>query len=264
MTNPYKRSATADGIAMSFRLLAKKPRPDANKHDRNAAEVITATHETLGDRAEGRAFTGGATFHRNEFDAESTAMPKEVAAAISGVTISVTSLLVAFAILVTSPVITRSLLPLTGIFTNNDGEERNLSPVGSNEKRALAAKLHRDPAFQSEPRLVLQQSASYVAADIPLGIRVDGKADGMALEISDLPSGTTISSGRPLGTGVWRILATDIGNAVIHLPPGFSGMIDLSLELRLVDDSVIDRGSLHLEWPEKPTRTQEPIASADG
>jgi hypothetical protein len=188
-------------------------------------------------------------------------MPKEVAAAISGATLSVTVLLVALAMLIVSPLISRSLIPL--IFANNDGGDRNSSPVGPNKKGVLAAKPQRDPAVQSEPRLVLEQSPSYVAVDgIPLGIEVDGKADGMALEISELPGGTTISSGRALGTGVWRILAADVGNALIHLPPELSGSIDLFLELRLVDDTVVDRRSLHLECPQRPTQTAEPISLA--
>jgi hypothetical protein len=238
MRNPFKRSATAVDIRKSFRLLAEKLHP------------------------EDKAFGGSETFRRDEFDAEGIGMPKEVATAISGVTLGVTGLLIALAILVSSPLITRSLMFLTGAFANNDGGDRNPSPVGADENPVLAAK-HRGPAVPSEPHLVLQQSASYVATDgIPLGIRVDGKADGMALEISDLPSGTTISSGRPLGTGLWRILATDVGNAVIRLPPGFSGTIDLAIELRLSDDTVVDRRSLRLEWPQRLMGTLEPTDTA--
>jgi hypothetical protein len=258
--HPYERSATADDIIKSFHLLAEKLNPSANKHDPNAAEFIKVPHEMLGDEAKGRAFGGRKTFRQDEFD---DPMPKEVAIAILGVTLSVTGLLVALAIMVASPLITRSLMPLTGIIANEDGGGQNSSRARANEERVLAAKPHRGPAVPSEPHLVLQQSASYVAADsIPLGIRVDGKADGMALEISDLPTGATISSGRPLGTGAWRILATDAGKAVIHLPSGFSGTIDLTINLRLLDDTVVDRRSLHLEWPQKPIPTLEPIESA--
>ena len=260
MRHPYERSATADDIIKSFRLLAEKLHPSSNKRDPNAAELIKATHEMLDNEAKGRAFGGGETFRRDAFD---DPMPKEVAIAILGVTLSVTGLLVALAIMVASPLITRSLMPSTGIFAHEDSGGRNLSRVRADEERVLAAKPHRGPAVRSEPHLVSQQSTSYIAADsIPLGIRVDGKADGMALEISGLPTGTTISSGRPLGIGAWRIPATDAGKAVIRLPPGFSGTIDLTIELRLPGDAVVDRRSLHLEWPQKPTPTLEPIESA--
>src|SRR5262249_40890055 len=104
-----------------------------------------------------------------------------------------------------------------------------------------------DPA--SAPRLVLQQNSTSAAGDtIPLGIQVSGEAVGLAVEISGLPAGTTISSGRPMAAGRWRILATDVGNATIQPPPGFSGAFGFTVELRLADDTVIDRGSSRLEW----------------
>jgi hypothetical protein len=176
MRNPYERSAIADDIRRSFRPLAEKLPPDANKSEPIAGEFITATHETFG---KGRGFWRGRDFHRGEFGTKRNPMPKEVAAAITGVTLSVTGLLVALAIIVASPLITRSLMPPAGFFANSDGGDRN-SRVGPDEKRALAAELG-SPAIQSKPRVVSQQSASHVAADsIPLGIRVDGVADGMA------------------------------------------------------------------------------------
>jgi hypothetical protein len=233
---------------------------------------LKAAHGILGDEAKRRAFDRDGAFGRGEIDAERNPAPEALAKDLglaptfrtwgpwrregdntyvtSALTLSVTGLMVAVAIVAASPLIMRTLMPQMQIDANSgDG--------------APATKPHQTPAVQSETRLVLQQSASYFAADsIPLAIRVDGKADGMALEISDLPSGATISSGRPLGTGLWRILATDIGNAVIHLPPGFSGAIDPVIELRLIDDTVVDHGSLHLEWLPKPTKVPDPTESA--
>jgi hypothetical protein len=143
MKHPYERSAAADDIRKSFQLLAEKLHPDANKHDPNAAEHITVgkpAHEMLGDEAKDRVFGGGETFHRAEFDAESNRMPKEVAVAISGVTLSVTGLLVALAILVASPLITQSLMPLTGIYANKDGGDPTptLEPIESAGPRAAS------------------------------------------------------------------------------------------------------------------------------
>jgi hypothetical protein len=37
---------------------------------------------------------------------------------------------------------------------------------------------------------------------------------------------------------------------MIYLPPGFSGAIDLAVELRFFDDTVVDRGLLHFECPQ--------------
>src|SRR5262249_53350766 len=98
-------------------------------------------------------------------------------------------------------------------------------------------------------RLIPQQNNTSAAdGAVPLGIRVSGEAAGLALEISGLPTGTTLSSGRRLATDTWRIFAEDLDKATIHPPPGFSGTVDVAVELRLADDTVIDRGSFRLEW----------------
>jgi len=234
MRDPYAllavpRSASAEDIKKSFRLLAKKVHPDTNKNNPNAAALfaeIKAAHEILRDQAKRKAYD------RGKIDAEG-----KVAHAISGLTLSVTVLMVAMSILIASQLIMRGLLPLMG----NEADGRAGAPrVGANQERALN---------KIDSRLVFPQSISYVGADtIPLGIQVDGETVGLALEISGLPSGATISTGRPIPGGGWRILAADIRNAVIYLPAGFSGEINLAVELRLFDDTVVDRGSLRLKW----------------
>jgi DnaJ domain len=254
MRDPYQflavpRSATAEDISKSFRLLAKKLHPDINKNDPKAAVLLAelnAAHAILGDKARRRAFD------RGEIDAEGKLIPNT--AAISSLTLSLTVLMVAvamfFASLAASTLLMRSPIPEMGM---SDGRDRDLSRVGANEEGApLAQSEQPDSRVWSESRLRFPQSVSYAAAHtIPLGIQVTGEPFGLALEISGLPSRTTISRGRRLpGVGGWRILAADVGNAMIYLPPGFSGAIDLAVELRFFDDTVVDRGLLHFECPQ--------------
>jgi hypothetical protein len=259
MRDPYEslavpRSATADDIKKSFRLLAKKLHPDTNKSDPKAAALfaeLKAAHEILGDEAKRRAFD------RGEIDAEGNPAPEAVRN-VSGLTLSVTGLIVAMATLVASLLIMRNVLPLMGPNLNSAGEAGFLSRVSANEERAPAAQGRRGPRVWSDSRLLFPQSVSYLGPDtIPLGVQIDGETVGLALEISGLPSGATISTGRPIPGGGWRILAADLRKAMIYLPTGFSGQIDLAVQLRLFDDTVVDRGSLHFEWLQT-----DPIESA--
>ena len=216
---------------------------------------INATHEILGDEAKRRAFD------RGESDAEGKPVREPVALAVSGLTLSMTCLIMAAAIVVASPLIMRSLMPQIEINANRgDGGDRVLSRVGANEEHASPAQSEQpDPGVRSEPRLIAQQRYS-CPDNIPPGIQVGGETNGVALEISGLPSGSTISKGRPLGAG--RILATDAGNAMIHPPAGFSGTIDLALDLRLIDDTVVEHKLFHLEWPPRPTKVPDLTESA--
>ncbi len=207
---------------------------------------LNAAHAILGDKARRRAFD------RGEIDAEGKLIPDT--AAISSLTLSLTVLMVAvamfFASLAASTLLMRSPIPEMGM---SDGRDRDLSRVGANEEGAPVAQSEQpDSRVWSESRLRFPQSVSYAAAHtIPLGIQVTGEPFGLALEISGLPSRTTISRGRRLpGVGGWRILAADVGNAMIYLPPGFSGAVDLAVELRFFDDTVVDRGLLHFECPQ--------------
>jgi hypothetical protein len=264
MRDPYQslavpRSATADDIKKSFRLLAKRLHPDTNKGDPKAAALfaeLMAAHDILGDEAKRKAFD------RGEIDADGKPAAERAAHAVSGLTLSVAGLMVALVLLASTGMI-RTLIP-----SLHDGGEVVLSRVGVDDERDTQP----DPRIWPGSRLVFPQSISYVAPDtIPLGIQVSGDTQGLAVEISGLPGGATLSHGRPLRGGGWRMLASDARHALIHLPSRFSGVINLAIELRLFDDSVVDRGVVHLAWaqtdPKESTgatvsESTGPVASA--
>jgi hypothetical protein len=235
MRDPYeclavRPTATADDIDKSFRRLAKTLHPDANNNDPNTAVLfaeLTAAHGILGNPKKRLAFD------RGEIDAEGKPRQPKTRYGVFLAMMTV-SLLAA-----TSVLSFRYLTPQSAIDASSDNR------VGA----------------QSEPRLMPQQNnASAADGAIPLGIRVSGETAGLALEISGLPTGTTLSSGRPLGTDAWRIFAEDLGKVMIHPPPGFSGTIDIAVELRLADDTVIDRGSFRLEWSPAVAPAQKKFA----
>jgi hypothetical protein len=75
----------------------------------------------------------------------------------------------------------------------------------------------------------------------------DAPADVDVL-ISGLATGAVLSLGKPAGPNRWRLSAKDLNSVMILPPRGFVGVMDLILELRLTDDSTVDRKGLLLEW----------------
>jgi len=109
---------------------------------------------------------------------------------------------------------------------------------------------HASPAPQADPpagHLVAGPVAGGTDESLPLGILVRGPseiASGAAIEIIGLPSGWALSAGRPFGEKGWRIPAAKLPGAAILPPRGFSGAIDLVAELRLADDTLVERQSV--------------------
>jgi len=69
-----------------------------------------------------------------------------------------------------------------------------------------------------------------------------------AVVIGGLAPGSTLSVGTRAGPTTWRLSTQELGEAAITPPRGFVGAMELTLELRLVDNTLADRKSLRLEW----------------
>jgi hypothetical protein len=105
------------------------------------------------------------------------------------------------------------------------------------------------------------------AADNPIPINIsliNAAADDVVI-LSGLPSGSTMTNGRPSATGGWQLLARELADAVIRPAQGFVGGADVTVELRRADQSIVDRQGLHLEWagpaPPATTDVAAPLAA---
>ena len=85
------------------------------------------------------------------------------------------------------------------------------------------------------------------AADdlIPLGISLEDPDDGSSVIVSGLPAGSSITPGRQIAPGGWRLSAADLADATVRPPQGFVGAIDLAIELRGAGESAADRQVRH-------------------
>jgi hypothetical protein len=109
-----------------------------------------------------------------------------------------------------------------------------------------------EPITESPARTLAQlviDKAAPGAGDeaIPLGISLMNAADDDVVILSDLPPGSSITSGRPSATGEWLLSARELANAAIRPAHSFVGGTDATVELRRADRT-IDRQALHLEW----------------
>ena len=160
---------------------------------------------------------------------------------------------IAALILAAIPTLIIGHLAMQGAFETNANSL--LSRFGFDEAHATA-----------EPHLSFQHTVARAAdGAFSLGVQVTGRSGYMALEIGCVPEGMTISPGRALGSGRWRLAATEIANAVIHPPQGFDGPTDLDIELRRSDDTIAEHRALHVRWAPDPAvadRGEPPAASA--
>jgi TPR repeat protein len=78
----------------------------------------------------------------------------------------------------------------------------------------------------------------------------DAGADA-AVVIRGLAPGSALSVGTQAGPSTWRLSTQGLNETAIMPPGNFVGAMDLTLELRLADNTVADRKSLRLEWSPK-------------
>jgi hypothetical protein len=82
----------------------------------------------------------------------------------------------------------------------------------------------------------------------PLTISYADAGSNVSVVIAGLAPGSTLGVGTPAAANAWRLASTDLERAAIRPPRGFVGLMNLTLELRLADDTVVDRWGLQLEW----------------
>jgi hypothetical protein len=142
------------------------------------------------------------------------------------------------------------------------------SPKAPTERADTAAQVERPaavsekPPSSSPPRLTSLDAATLeINQAVSLNMSLLGTADGACVLIKGLLSGSVVSGGRPLGEGAWQVDLARIEDVKVRPPRGFVGPMDLVLELRLADDTIVNRRSVRLEWV-APNR-ESALAPAD-
>jgi hypothetical protein len=121
--------------------------------------------------------------------------------------------------------------------------------------------MSHDAAPAASPRLTVGAVRRQQADDATrLTVSAEDAGADAAVVIGGLAPGSTLSAGTQLGPNTWRLSAEELTGAAITPPRGFVGAVDLTLELRLADNTVADRRSLRLEWlgDEAPAAKSQP------
>ena len=120
------------------------------------------------------------------------------------------------------------------------------------------------PSIRTEPsaRLVARPRQGIVSrGPTPLGLAVEGRAEGAVVVIAGLRPDMELSAGDMVASDKWQISMAELGSAWIAPPENFAGSIDLVAELHLSDGEIADRVAIQFEWvsPLAPPPAQHEI-----
>jgi hypothetical protein len=141
-------------------------------------------------------------------------------------------------------VIAISKFPLGDSWTQS-AIDRTLELASSSEQLGSPRAMRSEPGI---PRLIVQASRGIAGEPAPLGLSLQGQAEGAVVIIRGLVSGMELSTGASIGGDAWQLSATDLHYAWIAPPKDFEGSADLIAELRLSSNQIADRRAIHLEW----------------
>jgi hypothetical protein len=111
------------------------------------------------------------------------------------------------------------------------------------------------------PRLVVKGIRGAVNEPLPLGVSLTDVPGGERIILADLPIGTSLSTGTPLGLTGWQMLARDVGNALVYAPKDYVGSMVAAIDLRSPGDWLLDSKAVRLEWIQKNEKRLAPSSN---
>jgi hypothetical protein len=109
-----------------------------------------------------------------------------------------------------------------------------------------------EPAVPRQPKAVLRSAdepnRTTIGEAVPLGLNIDGPTDGVLAIVTGLLPGSNLSVGNAVGTTVWHLPARDLSRVLVRSPSGFSGTMEVVVDLQIGGDQILDRRWRRLEW----------------
>jgi hypothetical protein len=124
-----------------------------------------------------------------------------------------------------------------------------------------------EPSTPRPPKATLrtadEPNRTTVGEAVPLGLNVEGATDGVVAIVTGLLPGSNLSVGSPVGATVWQLPARDLARVLVRPPAGFSGTMEVVVDLQVGGDEMVDRRWRRLEWTaSRPVRAAPPAETA--
>lgn len=126
-----------------------------------------------------------------------------------------------------------------------DSVVANLFPVLPASPVAKSGKLE-------VPLLMGDGATGAVDEPLPLGVTLQGKADGGFVFVGDLARDAAVSNGQRMDAGTWRLSVDELASAFIIPPHGYSGAMDIGVDLRRPDNAIVARRVVRMQWTAPP------------
>jgi hypothetical protein len=94
---------------------------------------------------------------------------------------------------------------------------------------------------------VVHESGGNAGEPVPLGLTMQGEADGAVVIITGLIPDMSLSTGSAAGADIWQIPTTHLAHTWVGPPMDFVGVVDLVAELHL-DGAMLQRQPIRIEW----------------
>jgi hypothetical protein len=117
---------------------------------------------------------------------------------------------------------------------------------------ALSSSFPKSPGeratVKNAPKLVLSAVSGLASQPVALGVNIDAATPDSSVLIRGLPPGSRVTAGFTTGDGAWRVPMRELPQAAIVPPPDFVGTMQLAVDLRRSDDSVVDTDVQRIIW----------------
>jgi hypothetical protein len=126
-----------------------------------------------------------------------------------------------------------------------------------------------EPISPRPPKPVLrpadEPNQTAVGEAVPLGLNVEGSTDGVIAVVTGLLPGSNLSVGNAVSPTIWHLQARDLPRVLVRPPSGFSGTMEVVVDLQVGGDQIVDRRWRRLEWtaarPARAAVAPEPPAA---